>query len=138
MSIPPAMITMVAPIAMIAIHHAQAQGIRAMTRSRNLTLGTMLAWEKMNEILINLPNDAPRPGDERKGEFDKPLDQFRWILRVEENTNLPDMIRQQLPLLHLTVLWDTEKDRGGTRRATGGVQEGGKKVEIWTCVANLQ
>ena len=92
----------------------------------------------MNDFLINLQQDFPKPGDERKGDFDKPLDQFHWILRVEENTNLPDMIRQNLPLLHLTVRWDTEEDRGVARRATGGVQEGGKKVEIWTCIANLQ
>ncbi len=126
-------------LAMVAIHHAQAQGIRAIARGKNMTLGTMLAWEKMNEILIDIRNDFPTVGEERKGDFDKPYEQFHWILRVEENPHIPEQARDRLPLLHLTVFWETEqaREKSSASSSTEAQGRGGHKVEVWTCVARL-
>lgn len=125
-------------IAMVAIHHAQAQGIRAMARNKNMTLGTMLAWEKMNDILINIRNDFPRAGEGRNGDFETPYEHFHWTLRVEENPSIPEAFREKLPLLHLTVFWESEQARGSEARSSSSDQaRGGHKVEVWACVARL-
>jgi len=125
-------------IAMVAIHHAQAQGIRAMARTKNMTLGTMLAWEKMNDILITIRNDFPRAGEERNGDFEVPYEHFHWVLRVEENPSIPEAFREKLPLLHLTVFWESEQPRGPESRSSSpGQARGGQKVEVWACVARL-
>jgi len=125
-------------IAMVAIHHAQALGIRGMARSKNLTLATMLAWEKMNDFLINIHDDFPPAGEERTGDFDKPYEQYHWVLRVENNTNVPEIYRDMIPMVQLTVSWDTEETKTTKIGSTLGEKQRGRKVEICTYVARLQ
>jgi len=111
-------------IAMTTIHYGQAQSIRAQARTQNVTLATMKAMEKMDEILTTGRFELPGIGETEEGVFDPPYDFIHWSLRVEENAIVPEQIKD----IYLTISWDTEaEDR--PRRA-GGQSAGGKELVV--------
>jgi len=118
-------------IAMTTIHYGQAQSIRAQARSQNVTLATMKAMEKMDEILTTKRFELPGAGQTEEGTFDAPYDFLHWSLRVEENAIVPEFIRD----VHLTVSWDPEPE--GAFRRTPKQGAGGRRLEVCLYVANL-
>jgi general secretion pathway protein I len=118
-------------IAMTTIHYGQAQSLRAQARTQNVTLATMKAMEKMDEVLTVGRFELPAVGEGEEGVFDPPYDFLHWILRVEENAILPEVIKD----VHLTVSWDTEPE-GGSRFSLDR-KKGGSSVEVCLYVAVL-
>lgn len=118
-------------IAMTTIHHGQAQSLRAQARTQNVTLATMKAMEKMDEVLTVGRFELPGIGDSEEGVFDPPYDFLHWTLRVEENAVLPEMIKD----IHLTVSWDTEPE--GRNRSSHTKGSGGSSVSVCLYVATL-
>jgi type II secretory pathway pseudopilin PulG len=106
-------------IAMTTIHYGQAQSIRAQARTQNVTLATMKAMEKMEEILTTGRFELPGIGESEEGVFEPPYDFLRWSLRVEENAIVPEQIKD----VYLTISWDTQAEdrpRRSEERGTGG------------------
>ena len=121
-------------IAMTAIHYGQAQSIRAQARTQNVTLATMKAMEKMDEILTTGRFELPRVGETEEGTFDPPYDFLHWSLRVEENAIVPELIKD----VYVTVSWDTEdEDRPGRSLDRSENRGGGKSLEVCLYVASL-
>jgi type II secretory pathway pseudopilin PulG len=118
-------------IAMTTIHYGQAQSIRAQARTQNVTLATMKAMEKMDEILTKGRFELPGIGESEEGVFEPPYDFLRWSLRVEENAIVPEQIKD----VYLTISWDTQ-DEDNERRSKES-SAGGKKLVICTYVAAL-
>lgn len=118
-------------IAMTTIHYGQAQSLRAQARTQNVTLATMKAMEKMDEVLTVGRFELPAIGDSEEGVFDPPYDFLRWTLRVEENALIPEVIKD----VHLTVSWDTEGE--GSPRSYLRKGRGGSSVEVCLYVAVL-
>ena len=118
-------------IAMTTIHHGQAQSLRAQARSQNVTLATMKAMEKMDEVVTVGRFELPGIGSSEEGVFDPPYEFLRWILRVEENAILPEMIKD----IHLTVRWDTETE--GRERSSRTEGSGGSSLEVCMYLAVL-
>jgi general secretion pathway protein I len=118
-------------IAMTTIHYGQAQALRAQGRTQNVTLATMKAMEKMDEVLTVGRFELPAVGASEDGVFDPPYDFLHWTLRVEENAILPEMIKD----IHLTVSWDTEPE--GRRRSSRTKGSGGSSVTVCLYVAVL-
>ena len=118
-------------IAMTTIHYGQAQALRAQARTQNVTLATMKAMEKMNEVITTGRFELPGVGESEEGDFDPPYDFLHWTLRVEENAILPEMIKD----IYLTVSWDTETKRHTRRSRTKG--SGGGSVEVCLYIATL-
>jgi len=118
-------------IAMTTIHYGQAQSIRAQARTQNVTLATMKAMEKMDEVLTTKRSELPGIGETEEGAFDPPYDFLHWSLRVEENAVVPEFIRD----VHLTVSWDPEPE--GTSILTHERGAGGRRLEVCLYVANL-
>jgi general secretion pathway protein I len=118
-------------IAMTTIHYGQAQSLRAQARTQNVTLATMKAMEKMDEVLTVGRFELPGIGDSEEGVFDPPYDFLHWTLRVEENAILPEMIKD----IHLTVSWDTEPEE--RRRSSRTQGSGGSSVTVCLYIAML-
>jgi type II secretory pathway pseudopilin PulG len=118
-------------IAMTTIHYGQAQSIRAQARTQNVTLATMKAMEKMDEILTKGRFQLPGVGETEEGVFEPPYDFLRWSLRVEENAIVPEQIKD----VFLTISWDTETKDSPER--SGGKSAGGKELVVCTYVAAL-
>ena len=118
-------------IAMTTILYGQAQSLRAQARSQNVTLATMMATERLEDVLTVDRNQLPGVGESEEGVFDPPYDFLHWTLRVEENEMLPEMIRD----VHLTVYWDTDSE--GHPRSSGPKEKGGNSLEVCLYVANL-
>jgi type II secretory pathway pseudopilin PulG len=118
-------------IAMTTIHYGQAQSLRAQARTQNVTLATMKAMEKMDEVVTVGRFELPGVGSSEEGVFDPPYDFLHWILRVEENAILPQMIKD----IHLTVWWDTEPEE--RRRSSDTEGKGGSSVEVCLYLAVL-
>jgi len=118
-------------IAMTTIHYGQAQALRAQGRTQNVTLATMKAMEKMDEVLTVGRFELPAVGDGEEGVFEPPYEFLHWTLRVEENAILPEMIKD----IHLTVSWDTEPE--GRRRSSRTKGSGGSSVTVCLYVAVL-
>lgn len=118
-------------IAMTTIHFGQAQALRAQARTQNVTLATMKAMEKMDEVVTVGRSDLPGIGSSEEGVFDPPYEFLHWILRVEENAILPEMIKD----VHLTVWWDTEPEQRGRSSDTEG--SGGTSVDVCLYLAML-
>ena len=118
-------------IAMTTIHYGQAQSLRAQARTQNVTLATMKAMEKMDEVITVGRFDLPGVGSSEEGVFDPPYEFLHWVLRVEENAILPDMIKD----IHLTVWWDTEPEE--RRRSSDTEGKGGSSVEVCLYLAAL-
>ena len=118
-------------IAMTTIHYGQAQALRAQARTQNVTLATMKAMEKMDEVLTAKRFELPGIGSSEEGVFDPPYDFLHWILRVEENAILPEMIQD----IYLTVWWDTEPEEA--RRSSPIEGSGGSSVTVCLYVAVL-
>jgi general secretion pathway protein I len=119
-------------IAMTTILYGQAQSIRAQARSQNVTLATMKAMEKMDEVLTTGRDELPGIGDMEEGVFDPPYDFLHWTLRVEENAIVPELIKD----VFLTISWDTEAED----RSSGGSEKqarGGRELEVCLYVAVL-
>ena len=118
-------------IAMTTIHYGQAQALRAQGRTQNVTLATMKAMEKMDEVLTVGRFELPAVGASEDGVFDPPYDFLHWTLRVEENSVLPEMIKD----IHLTVSWDTEQEgRSHSSRTKGS---GGNSLTVCMYLATL-
>ena len=122
-------------IALTALHYGQAQSIRAQARTQNVTLGTMKAMERLEEILTVDRFELPRPGESQEEAFPEPYERFRWILRVDENAYLPERIQD----LTLTVTW-ADPDAEPRRRRSRGADEGpgSESLEICLYLVNLQ
>jgi general secretion pathway protein I len=118
-------------IAMTTIHYGQAQSLRAQARTQNVTLATMKAMEKMDEVVTVGRFELPGIGSSEEGVFDPPYEFLHWILRVEENAILPEMIKD----IHLTVWWDTEPEGRGRSSDTEG--SGGSSIEVCLYLAVL-
>jgi general secretion pathway protein I len=118
-------------IAMTTIHYGQAQSLRAQARTQNVTLATMKAMEKMDEVLTVGRFELPGIGDSEDGVFDPPYDFLHWTLRVEENAVLPEMIKD----IHLTVYWDTQPEESA--RSSHTKEGGGSSVSVCLYVAVL-
>lgn len=118
-------------IAMTTIHYGQAQSIRAQARSQNVTLATMKAMEKMDEVLTTKRFELPGVGETEEGVFEAPYDFLRWTLRVEENAFVPEMIKD----VYLTVSWDTEEDEELSR--SDRKDAGGRELVVCMYVAAL-
>ncbi len=118
-------------IAMTTIHYGQAQSLRAQARTQNVTLATMKAMEKMDEVLTVGRFELPAVGDSEEGVFEPPYEFLHWTLRVEENAILPEMIKD----IHLTVSWDAEPE--GRRRSSPTKGSGGSSVTVCLYVAVL-
>ena len=118
-------------IAMTTIHHGQAQSLRAQARSQNVTLATMKAMEKMDEVLTVGRFELPAVGSSEEGVFDPPYEFLHWTLRVEQNEILPEMIRD----IHLTVSWDTEQE--GRSRSSRPQGSGGSSLTVCMYLATL-
>ena len=54
-------------IAMTTIHYGQAQSLRARARTQNVTLATMKAMEKMDEVLTVRRFELPPVGSSEEG-----------------------------------------------------------------------
>jgi general secretion pathway protein I len=118
-------------IAMTTIHYGQAQSIRAQARTQNVTLATMKAMEKMEEILTTGRFELPGIGESEEGVFDSPHDFLHWSIRVEENAFAPQMIKD----VYLTISWDTDDEGRPARRDKEG--GGGRELEVCMYVAAL-
>lgn len=118
-------------IAMTTIHYGQAQSIRAQARSQNVTLATMKAMEKLDEVLTTKRFELPGVGESEEGVFDPPYDFLHWTLRVEENAFVPEMIKD----VYLTVSWDTEEDDRPSR--SHRKESGGRELTVCMYVAAL-
>lgn len=118
-------------IAMTTIHYGQAQSLRAQARTQNVTLATMKAMEKMDEVLTVRRFELPAVGGSEEGVFEPPYEFLHWALRVEENAILPEMIRD----IHLTVSWDSEPEGRGRSSLTRG--NGGSSVSVCLYLATL-
>jgi prepilin-type N-terminal cleavage/methylation domain-containing protein len=118
-------------IAMTTIHYGQAQALRAQARTQNVTLATMKAMEKMDEVLTVGRFELPAVGGSEEGVFEPPYEFLHWTLRVEENEILPEMIRD----IHLTVSWDTEQQ--GRSRSSRNKGTGGNRLEVCMYLATL-
>ncbi len=118
-------------IAMTTILYGQAQALRAQARTQNVTLATMKAMEKMNEVITVGRFELPGVGESEEGAFDPPYDYLHWTLRVEENDILPEMIKD----VYLTVSWDTGSTRRPRDSRTKG--SGGGSVEVCMYLATL-
>ena len=118
-------------IAMTAIHYGQAQSLRAQARTQNVTLATMKAMEKMDEVLTSKRLELPQVGQSEEGTFEPPYEFLHWSLLVEENAILPEMIKD----VRLTVFWDIETE--GRPSRSDALEAGGNKVEVCLYVANL-
>ena len=118
-------------IAMTTIHYGQAQALRAQGRTQNVTLATMKAMEKMDEVLTVGRFELPAVGASEDGVFDPPYDFLHWTLRVEENAVLPEMIKD----IHLTVSWDTEPEE--RRRSSRTQGSGGSSVAVCLYITML-
>jgi len=118
-------------IAMTTIHYGQAQSLRAQARTQNVTLATMKAMEKMDEVVTVGRFELPGIGSSEEGVFDPPYEFLHWTLRVEENAILPEMIKD----IHLTVSWDTETE--GRRRSSSTEGSGGSSIEVCMYLAVL-
>ena len=118
-------------IAMTTIHYGQAQALRAQARTQNVTLATMKAMEKMDEVVTVGRFELPGIGNSEEGVFDPPYEFLHWTLRVEENAILPEMIKD----IHLTVSWDTEPE--GRRRSSRTKGSGGSSLEVCLYLAVL-
>ena len=106
-------------IAMTTIHYGQAQSIRAQARTQNVTLATIKAMEKMEEILTTGRFELPGIGESEEGVFEPPFDFLRWSLRVEENAIVPEQIKD----VYVTISWDTQAEdrpRRSKERSAGG------------------
>ncbi len=111
-------------IAMTALHYGQAQSIRAQARTQNVTLATLLAMEKMDDLLTRDRAELPRPGDSQEGTFEPPYDFFHWTVRAEENAMVPELIKD----IHLTISWDVGPEgKSGRPGSDGG---GGNSLEV--------
>jgi prepilin-type N-terminal cleavage/methylation domain-containing protein len=119
-------------IAMTTIHYGQAQSLRAQARSQNVTLATMKASEKLDEVLTTGRFELPAVGSSEEGVFDPPYDFLHWTLRVEENEIMPEMMRD----VHLTVSWEAESEKRSRSSRTEGT--GGRSIKVCLYVANLQ
>lgn len=119
-------------IAMTTIHYGQAQSLRAQARTQNVTLATMKAMEKMDEVLTVGRFELPAVGSSEEGVFEPPYEFLHWTLWVEENEILPEMIRD----VHLTISWDTEQE--GRSRSSRDKQRGGNSLTVCMYVATLQ
>jgi prepilin-type N-terminal cleavage/methylation domain-containing protein len=118
-------------IAMTTIHYGQAQALRAQARTQNVTLATMKAMEKMDEVLTVGRFELPAVGSSEEGVFEAPYDFLRWTLTVEENEILPEMIKD----VHLTVSWDTEPE--GRSRSSRTKGSGGNRLKVCMYLATL-
>ena len=118
-------------IAMTTIHYGQAQSLRAQARTQNVTLATMKAMEKMDEVLTSKRLELPAAGQSEEGTFEPPYEFLHWSLLVEENAILPEMIRD----VRLTVFWDIETE--GRPSRSDAEAAAGNKVEVCLYVANL-
>ncbi len=118
-------------IAMTTIHYGQAQSIRAQARSQNVTLATMKAMEKLDEVLTTKRFELPGVGESEEGVFDPPYDFLHWTLRVEENAFVPEMIKD----VYLTVSWDTEEEDRPSR--SNRKDAGGRELTVCMYVAAL-
>jgi prepilin-type N-terminal cleavage/methylation domain-containing protein len=118
-------------IAMTTIHYGQAQSIRAQARSQNVTLATMKAMEKLDEVLTTKRFELPGVGESEEGVFDPPYDFLHWTLRVEENAFVPEMIKD----VYLTVSWDTEEEDRPSR--SNRKDSGGRELTVCMYVAAL-
>ena len=118
-------------IAMTTIHYGQAQALRAQARTQNVTLATMKAMEKMDEVLTVGRFELPAVGGSEEGVFEPPYEFLHWALRVEENAILPEMIKD----IHLTVSWDTELEE--RRHSSRTKRSGGSSVTVCLYVATL-
>jgi type II secretory pathway pseudopilin PulG len=118
-------------IAMTTIHFGQAQSLRAQARTQNVTLATMKAMEKMDEVITVGRFELPAVGESEEGVFDPPYDFLHWTLRVEENAILPEIIKD----VHLAVSWDSEPERGS--RFSRDRKTGGSSVEVCLYLAVL-
>lgn len=118
-------------IAMTTIHYGQAQSLRAQARTQNVTLATMKAMEKMDEVLTVGRFELPAIGASEEGVFDPPYDFLHWTLRVEENAVLPEIIKD----IHLTVSWDTEPESRG--RSSRTEESGGSSVTVCLYITTL-
>jgi hypothetical protein len=106
-------------IAMTTIHYGQAQSIRAQARTQNVTLATIKAMEKMEEILTTGRFELPGVGESEEGVFEPPYEYLHWSLRVEENAIVPEQIKD----VYLTISWDTQAEdrpRRSEERSAGG------------------
>lgn len=119
-------------IAMTTIHYGQAQSLRAQARTQNVTLATMKAMEKMDEVLTVGRFELPAVGSSEEGVFEAPYEFLSWTLRVEENAILPEMIKD----IHLTISWDTGQE--GRSRSSRSEDSGGNSVKVCLYVATLQ
>ncbi len=119
-------------IAMTTIHYGQAQSLRAQARTQNVTLATMMAMQKMDEVLTVGRFELPSVGSSEEGVFEPPYEFLHWSLRVEENEFLPQMIRD----IYLTVSWDTDPE--GRSRFSRTKGSGGNSLEVCMYLANLQ
>ncbi len=118
-------------IAMTTILYGQAQSLRAQARSQNVTLATMMAMQKLEEVLTVGRTELPGVGESEEGLFDPPYDFLHWTLRVEENELLPEMIRD----VHLTVYWNADSEGQSSFLRTK--ETGGNSLEVCLYVANL-
>lgn len=98
------------------------------SRAESITVGTMLARQKMAEQMIKLEKDAlegkfPGTDEESDGSFDEPYDKYRWHVKVRKvevplppqseqgaQAQLMQMISKQigdnLREIKLDVTWD--------------------------------
>jgi general secretion pathway protein I len=118
-------------IAMTTIHYGQAQSIRAQARTQNVTLATMKAMEKMDEILTTGRFELPGIGEIEEGVFEPPYDFLHWSVRVEENAIVPAQIKD----VYLTISWDKGPEDEPRRSEEG--KSGGKKLVVCMYVAAL-
>ena len=118
-------------IAMTTIHYGQAQSIRAQARTQNVTLATMKAMEKMEEILTTGRFELPGIGESEEGVFEPPYDFLRWSLRVEENAIVPEQIKD----VYLTISWDIQEE--DQRKRFKEPSAGGRELIVCTYVAAL-
>lgn len=76
-------------ITLVSIYAAQGNSLRASGRAENIQLASILARQKMTEMMLDLQKDLdkgkfPDEGSEEQGTFDPPLDRFRWEFSVKK------------------------------------------------------
>ncbi len=117
-------------IAMVAIHHGQAQGIRAQARTQEITLATLKGMELVTEKAFINRSELPRSGESEEGTFDEPYDYMHWSLRVEDNEFVPERIQD----VYVTISWGHADPKKVTEEASAHPGEGGRAQRLELCL----
>lgn len=76
-------------ITLVSIYAAQGNSLRASGRAENIQTASILARQKMTEMMLELQKDLdkgkfPDEGTEEQGTFEPPMDRFRWEFSVKK------------------------------------------------------